>query len=109
MRVSSARCRLREIHYVSRNDYLAALQIAVGGFLPAFSSSVSRLGEGGIVLSAVAKALADEWLWRTSLSMGFLLSFPVSRFEIVMRRFQEHESSGHIEVDLSCRIVHSMT
>ena len=31
------------------------------------------------------------------------------RFGSVMRRFQEHESSGHIEVDLSCRIVHSMT
>ena len=29
------------------------------GFLPAVSSSVARLGEGGIVLSAVAEAMAD--------------------------------------------------
>ena len=29
------------------------------GFLPAFSSSIARQGEGGIVLSAVAEAMAD--------------------------------------------------
>ena len=54
LRVSSAMCRLLEVHYVSTERLLEALQIAVGGFLPAFSSSIARQGEGGIVLSAVA-------------------------------------------------------
>jgi len=42
-----------------RETTAAALQDAVGGFLPAFSSSIARQGEGGIVLSAVAEAMAD--------------------------------------------------
>ena len=37
LRVSSAMCRLLEVHYVSTERLLAALQIAVGGFLPALS------------------------------------------------------------------------
>ena len=44
---------LLETSYISRDDCVAA-QIVFGGFLPAFSSSVARQGEGGIVLSAVA-------------------------------------------------------
>ena len=69
--LSIVRCRSLTISY---KRLLAALQIAVistghrpprkrslewCGFLPAFSSSVARLGEGGIVLSAVAEAMAD--------------------------------------------------
>ena len=35
LRVSSAMCRLLEVHYVSTERLLAALQIPVGVFLPA--------------------------------------------------------------------------
>ena len=60
----------------------------VGGFLPAFSSSVALAKEESFYPpspSAVAKAMVDEWLWRTSLSMGLFLSLSVSRFEIDFR------------------------
>ena len=46
LRVSSAMCRLLEVHYVSTERLLAALQIAVGGFLGSRSRSACSLPHG---------------------------------------------------------------